>query len=253
MTLDNSDSVVTCGFRPGNSKQLIFGTVSCGGSDPVDTIRHEFAHILNAAAGEGTLVKLPTWLEEGLAVYAQEDASVYVAAFQAAARRNRLIPFREMSLPVADENQVILQYGQSFMMTSYLIEVYGVEKLNELLGRTKANTRFDVALRETYGFDLGEFEQEFLAAIQGGGAPTAQPTQQQQPQPTVAPTQQPQRQQPAQPTAAPSGSGQFASEDDDTFTRVMIALVGAAVLFMLAAVMAFLVMMFLQNQRRGSA
>lgn len=250
-TLDNSDAVVTCGFRPGNSKQLIFGTVSCAGSDPVDTIRHEFAHILNAAAGEGTLVKLPTWLEEGLAVYAQADPSGYEAAFEAAYRRNRLIPFREMSLPVADENLVILQYGQSYMMTRYLIEVYGIPKLNQLLDLTKANTRFDIALERVYGFDLAGFEKEFLAAL-GGAGPTPQPTSQQQPsQPTPAPTEA--RPQPQQPTPAAGAAGRASPDGDDNFREIMVLLVGLSVLLMLAAVMSFLLMLFLQNQRRPPA
>lgn len=252
-TLDNSDSVVTCGFRPGNSNQLIFGTVTCGGSDPVDTLRHEFAHVLNAAAGEGTLVKLPTWLEEGLAVYAQENPGEYSAVFQSALRRNRTIPFREMSLPVAEEGRVILQYGQAYTMTKYLIDTYGVPKLNQLLDATKSNTRFDVALEQTYGFDLDGFEQEFMAAVGGGSAPTAQPTTNQQPgQPTAAPTSRGQDQ--PQPTAAPTRTSRATSaEDGNGLSTTTVLLAGGAVVFLLLGVMSFLLMQILQNQRGGRA
>ncbi|MGD9932351.1 MAG: peptidase MA family metallohydrolase [Dehalococcoidia bacterium] len=253
-TLDNSDSVVTCGFRPGNSKQLIFGTVSCGGSDPVDTLRHEFAHVLNAAAGEGTLVKLPTWLEEGLAVYAQENPGEYSAVFQSALRRNRTIPFREMSLPVAEEERIILQYGQAYTMTKYLIDTYGVPKLNQLLDSTKKNTRFDVALEQTYGFDLDGFEEEFLAAVGGGAAPTAAPTTNQQPsQPTAVPTARGQDQ--PQPTSAPTRTSGVTSSDgsDNGLSTTTVLLAGGAVVFLLLGVMSFLLMQILQNQRGGRA
>ncbi|MCA9830395.1 MAG: hypothetical protein KC495_08010 [Dehalococcoidia bacterium] len=252
-TLDNSDRVVTCGFRPGNSKQLIFGTVSCGGSDPVDTLRHEFAHVLNAAAGEGTLVKLPTWLEEGLAVYAQKDPGEYSAVFQSALRRNQTIPFREMSLPVADENRIILQYGQAYTMTKYLIDTYGVPKLNQMLDATKKNTRFDMALEQTYGFDLDRFQQEFLAALGGTAAPTAAPTTNQQPgQPTAAPTTRGQNQ--PQPTPAPvRPSSASSSGDGSGLSTTTVLLAGGAVVLLLLGVMSFLVMQILQNQRGGRA
>ena len=252
-TLDNSDRVVTCGFRPGNSKQLIFGTVSCGGSDPVDTLRHEFAHVLNAAAGEGTLVKLPTWLEEGLAVYAQKNPGEYSAVFQSALRRNQTIPFREMSLPVADENRIILQYGQAYTMTKYLIDTYGVPKLNQMLDATKKNTRFDMALEQTYGFDLDGFQQEFLAAMGGTAAPTAAPTTNQQPgQATAAPTTRGQNQ--PQPTAAPARPASASSSGDGNgLSTTTVLLAGGAVVLLLLGVMSFLIMQILQNQRGGRA
>ncbi len=244
-TLDNSRTVVTCGFRPGNTANLIFSTVQCGGSDPVDTVRHEFGHILNAAAGEGSLVKLPTWIEEGLAVYAQDNADDYVAAFSAATRSSRgLIPFRQMSQPVSDQNQVILQYGQGFMMTKYLIDTYGVPKLNQLLGLTKKNTRFDEALKTTYNFDIDGFEKEFTAAVTGARAtPTAAPTvrPQQQTQPTVAPTSAPR----------PSAATNTSSSGDDFPSKTTVVIGGAVLMLLLLAVLAFLFMMMMQNQRTG--
>jgi Peptidase MA superfamily len=242
-TLDNSRSVVTCGFRPGNADDLIFAAISCGGGDNVDTVRHEFGHILNAAAGESTLVKLPTWLDEGLAVYAQEKESEYTSAFNAANRGNRLIPFRQMANPTADESQIILQYGQSYMMVKYLIDTFGAAKLNELLALTKANTRFDEALKKTYSLDMDTFERDFKASLGGGAAPTRAPTTrpQQQPQATAVPTA----------AAQPRPVTQADEAGDDGISTPVIVIIGASVICVLLAVLAFLVMMFLQNQRRG--
>ena len=249
-TLDSSRVVVTCGFRPGNANDLIFAAISCGG-DPTDTIRHEFGHILNAAAGEGTLVKLPLWLDEGLAVYAQAKQDDYTAAFQAASRRQTLIPFRDMATPIGDQNQIILQYGQSFMMTKYLIDKYGADKLNAMLALTKKDTRFDVALKQTYNFDISGFETEFKAAGGSGGSSP----------PTVAPTVQPQQQQPtraaataaprqaATPTAAAASSNSVTTADSGGVSRTTVVLVGIAVILLLCAVFAFLISMFLQNSR----
>ena len=252
-TFDNSRSVVTCGVRPGNANDLIFGTVSCGGSDPIDTVRHEFGHILNAAAGEGTLVRLPLWMDEGLAVFAQDAAEEYTAAFAAASRRSALIAFRDMDTPIADQTRVILQYGQSFAMVSYLVDKYGPAKLQQMLTMTKKNTRFDEALKATYGFDLDGFESEFKAAVAGGGSPTAAPTRsQQQPQATAtasaratraATTPTPRATQPAAPSTGDSGG-------DDGISRGTIAIVGVAIILALAGFMTFLFAMMLGNQRR---
>ncbi|MFN0095860.1 MAG: peptidase MA family metallohydrolase [Dehalococcoidia bacterium] len=250
-TFDTSRAVVTCGVRPGSANDLILSTVSCGGSDPIDTIRHEFGHIINAAAGESALVRLPVWMDEGLAVFAQDKADDYSAAFQAAARRSNLIPFREMDTQIADQNKVILQYGQSFAMVAYLIDKYGPAKLQELLKKTKANTRFDQALQQTYGFDIDGFEREFKAAVGTGGSPTAAPTRAQQ-QATASPTP---RQQGATPTPRPTQPGAPATgdSDDDGLSKGTIALVGAAIVLALAGAMTFLVSMMLSNQRRPRA
>jgi hypothetical protein len=251
-TIDNSRVVVTCGFRPGGGNylinDLIFAAISCGGSDGVDTVRHEFAHILNASAGESTLVKLPVWLDEGLAVYAQEAQDEYTAAFRAAAQSSRgIIPFRQMSTPTADQNQIILQYGQAYTMTKYLIDKYGPGKLNQLLALTKKNTRFDEALKQTYAFDMDGFEKEFKAALTGT-----------RPAATPAATERPQQQPTARATAAATQAAavkeaKATSSDDSGISRTTVAIIGVAVLFALLGVFAFLVMMFLQNQRRGPA
>ena len=248
-TFDNSRTVVTCGFRPGSANDIIFAAISCGVGDPADTVRHEFGHILNAAAGEGTLVKLPLWLDEGLAVYAQEKQDDYSAAFDAASRRQKLIPFRDMATPVSDQNQVILQYGESYRMVKYLIDKFGQAKLIAMLAATKKDTRFDVALKNTYGFDLDGFEKEFTASL--GGA-----------QPTAAPTQQPQQQQPTRPaaTAAPRAQAtaqatttaqQLTTSGDDGISKTTVVMVGIAIVLLLCAVFAFLISMFLQNSRQG--
>ncbi len=250
-TFDNS-GVVTCGFRPSNVDDLIISTISCGGAEPIDTVRHEFGHVLNAAAGQG-LVGLPLWVDEGLAVYAQEKKTDYESAYRAAQRGNRLIPFRQMTLAISDPNQTILQYGQALAMVSYLIDKYTPAKLNELMAATKSNTRFDEALKKVYGFDIDGFEKEFLAAAGGGTtAPTVAPTQPQRPvqSPTVVPTVRPAQN--TQPTAAPTPAAAVVSTDDGSgIGKATIGIIGAAVVLLLMAVMAFLVMMFLQNQRLG--
>lgn len=233
-------AVTTCGTKVTNDILLMI-PISCGSSDVTDTLRHEFGHILNATAGEGVLVKLPAWLDEGTAVYAQTaPGSGYTGAFQQAARSNRLIPFAQMGTPSSDASTVNLFYGQAYFMVKYLIDKSGPAKYAEFFATMKGGRRFDQALQQIYGFDVAGFEKEFVAA-NGSALPatTATTAPAQQAQPTAAATSRPANAAPtATRTAAPASAA--TNNDDDSLDRVAIGAIGAAVMFALLAVFFFL-------------
>lgn len=243
-------AVTTCGTKVTNDILLMI-PVSCGTGDLTDTMRHELGHIINETAGEGAIAKLPSWIDEGTAVYAQtEPGDNYVGAFESAARGNRLIPFSQMGTPSNDAGRVNLFYGQSYAMVQYLIDKGGPSQYAEFFATIKSGKRFDAALEEVYGFDLAGFEEEFVAASGGTApAPTAAPTRQQQTQPTAAPTTRPAQSDPtARPTAVPAGRS--GSGDDDGIDRVAVGVIGLAVLFALLGVFSFLLANILGNNRR---
>ncbi|MGE5596764.1 MAG: peptidase MA family metallohydrolase [Hyphomicrobiales bacterium] len=233
-------ATTTCGTKHTNDIVYVI-PVECGSPDRTDTLRHEFGHILNQTAGEGVLSKLPAWLDEGTAVYAQTSPGGYETAFNAAARAGRLIPFEQMGTPSSDPRLVGVFYGEAWAMVKYLVDKGGPDKYAEFFATIKKGTRFDQALQQVYQFDLAGFEKEFLAAI---GAQAA---------PTPAPTQRPQQ---AAPTEAPTRSASQAtnsnSDDDDGVGVGTIAIFGVAILFALLAVLAFLLAMMLQNNRARS-
>ncbi len=135
---------------------------SCGTRDRSDTLRHEFAHILVEAAGESGLGKVPAWLNEGAAVYAQtEPGRGFADPFEVAVAIDRLIPFRTMNAGNSDPNQVGLFYGQSYEMVRFLIARDGEEAFARLFATIKAGNRFDRAIEIVYGLTLDEFENEF--------------------------------------------------------------------------------------------
>jgi hypothetical protein len=237
-------AVTTCGTKVTNDIVLVI-PVSCGTPDRTDTLRHEFGHIINQAAGEGPLGKLPSWLDEGTAVYAQSTpGSNYTGAFESAARGNRLIPFAQMGTPSNDPNQVNLFYGQSYAMTLYLIEKEGPEAFARFFATIKKGSRFDDALKQVYGFTLAEFETEFVAAV--GAQPGARPT--------AAPTQRPQQQQPTPaPTRRPDTTTQVTTSSDDGIDRVVFGIIGASVMFALLAVFFYLVSLMMAANRRKAA
>jgi hypothetical protein len=235
-------AVTTCGTKVTADIVLVI-PASCGTNDRTDTLRHEFGHIINEAAGEGPLGTLPSWLDEGTAVYAQTTVGTnYTQAFETAVARDRLIPFNQMGTPSADAGAVNLFYGQSYYMTLYLIDKEGPETFAEFFATIKRGARFDQALEQVYGFDLAGFEEEFREANELGGS--REPT----------PTREPQ--QSADPTEAPTrGSNQSANDDDgdgDGIGTAPLLVGGLAVVFALLAALSFLASQVISNNRRSA-
>lgn len=218
-------AVVTCGTKVSSDVVLVIPQ-SCGTPDRTDTLRHELAHIINSAAGESALGKLPSWLDEGVAVWAQsQPGNNYVGAFEANARAGRLIPFARMVSPTNDPALVNLFYGQAYAMVAYLVDEFGEDKLAELFRTVKAGERFDRAIERVYSFTLDEFERRFLQRFS--------------PDSLATPTPLPPR---GQPTAQPSPRSPLrtTADDDRTIDPVVIGSFGAALLLLLAAAFAAL-------------
>ncbi len=240
-------AVTTCGTKLTSDIVFVIPQ-SCGTGDLTDTLRHELAHIINQAAGEGPLGKLPSWLDEGTAVVAQtEPGSGFEGAFLGAVRNDSLIPFPQMGTPSNDPGRVNLFYGQSWGMVSFLIEREGPEAYAAFFATIKDGARFDQALEASYGLDMAQFEEEFRAAY--GLSPLeepepVEPTQpaQQQPDPTPA----------GEPTRAPLQTSNNTTGDDG-IDRVSIAIIGGAVLFALLAVFAYLLSAMLAANRKAAA
>jgi phage tail protein X len=238
-------AVITCGTKVANNILLLIPQV-CGTPDRTDTLRHELGHILNEVAGQGTLTKLPAWLDEGAAVFAQSTPGDYEGAFRAGVRADRLIPFNQMVVPPGNPQLIGVFYGQSYFMVRFLIDRGGPEKFAELMRTMKADTRFDHAIERVYGLTMAKFEDEFRA--QHGLAPRSRPAE----APTPAPAGRPQQQQPTgAPTRAPGQA--VDGGDGGGLDRDTLLILGVAVLLALAAVFSWLVAMMLANNRARSA
>lgn len=231
-------AVVTCGTKVANDVILAI-PVSCGTRDRTDTLRHELAHIVNSAAGESALGKLPAWLDEGVAVWAQsEPGENYVGAFEANARAGRLFPFAQMATATNDARLVNLFYGQAYAMVAYLIEEHGEGLLAELFRTIKGGERFDRAMERVYGFTLEEFERRFLARYSPGSLST----------PTAAPARE-------GPTAVPTPRGPLRTTAgrSERFDPVVLGAFGVGVLLLLGAVFVALLGLWAQQRAAESA
>ena len=257
-----------CGSQVANNVIFVIDR-SCGTRDRSDTLRHEFAHILVEAAGESGLGKVPSWLNEGTAVYAQtEPGRGFADPFEVAVAIDRLIPFSVMIAGNSDPNLVGLFYGQSYEMVRFLIERGGEEAFARLFATIKAGNRFDRAIEMVYGLTLAEFEDEFRAVHDlPPREPVATPTPaREQPAATPEPTAEPDR--PAStpaPTAAPAqaepDSGGAAASAPRTsssgggrdVSNVAIGAIAGGAVLALLAVLAFLFSVMLGNRAQQPA
>lgn len=119
-----------------------------------DVIRHEAAHVVTHVAGDGPFSSIPSWLDEGVAVYAQSSPGQgYLQGLEFAIATDTTFSLRSMGAPANRPEDVNQFYGQAYSMVDFLIEEFGPEKLAELFQVHYAGTRIDGALEAVYGFD----------------------------------------------------------------------------------------------------
>ncbi len=150
---------------------------------------HELTHVLVGHLTFSCLGDVPTWLNEGLAVYSEGGLdSVSQRQLDQAIRQDTLLTVRSISggfSEVADKAN--LSYSQSYSIVKFLVETYGQPKMNELLLALRDGTTIDSALVKVYGFDVEGLEDAWRAGI-GAKARVAAPNPTATPQPTYVPT-----------------------------------------------------------------
>ena len=154
-----------------------------------DAIIHELTHVLVGHQTFSCLGDVPTWLNEGLAVYSEGELdSSSQRQLDEAIRSDTLLTVRSLSGGFSEvPDKANLSYTQSYSLTKFLIETYGQEKMTELLLLLRDGKSIDTALLQTYGFDVNGLEDEWRQAINAQPRPdSTQPTP--VPTPTFVPT-----------------------------------------------------------------
>jgi hypothetical protein len=180
----------------------------------VDVVRHEAAHIVTHVAGDGPFTRVPAWLDEGTAVYAQLDVGRgYDSGLDFAIQTDTLFRLRSINSPANVPERVNSFYGQSWSTVDYLITEYGEDTFAELYATIFAGSDIEGALQTVYGLNSDQLYNEWRSAHRlspidfaeiedGGFAPT---------EATVAPLGIP-----TAVSAAPSGgSGGSSGESSD--------------------------------------
>jgi hypothetical protein len=153
------------------------------------TIAHELTHVLVGHLTFSCLGDVPTWLNEGLAVYAEGELDPASAAqLNQAINNDQLLTVRSLSGGFSEvPSRAYLSYSQSYSLVNFLIENYGQVKMDSLLLALRDGTTIDDALQEVYSFDVEGLEDAWRKSIGAPSQPaSAQPTVQSTP--TFIPT-----------------------------------------------------------------
>ncbi|CAG0929079.1 hypothetical protein PLCT1_00903 [Planctomycetaceae bacterium] len=209
-TADMRDSIL---YEPGWTGGLAYSDhniVLIGiAPDQIDwgkrTQAHELTHVLVGQLTFSCLSDIPTWLQEGLAVYGEggpEDASQ--RQLDQAIKDDDLLSVRSLSGNFSeDPAKADLSYSQSYSLVKFLIEKYNQDKMTALLKALRDGHTVDDALQSVYGFDVDGFEDAWRAFVKAPARQNAAQSPTPTPEPTQVPTVAPISIAQAGPTAAP--------------------------------------------------
>ncbi|HEX79224.1 MAG TPA: peptidase MA domain-containing protein [Dehalococcoidia bacterium] len=119
-------------------------------------IVHELAHLVTHQMTSNPYSSIPTWLSEGISMYAEgEMEAVYDNYLSQAVAGDNLISVRTLCSPFsAFPSKSYLSYAQSLSLVEFLIESYGQEKMFQLLSIFKQGSTYDNAFMAVYDFDM---------------------------------------------------------------------------------------------------
>jgi hypothetical protein len=171
------DNIVIIGISPDNAD---WGRTA---------IAHELTHVLVGHLTFSCLTSVPTWVNEGLAVYSEGPLDPdSKKQFDQAVADDTLLSVRSLSGAFSEvPGRAYLSYSESYSLVKYLVETYGRQKMTDLLLQLKNGVPIDDALTTVYGFNVEGLEDTWRAAIgarprQVAANPTPSPT------PTMVPT-----------------------------------------------------------------
>ncbi len=120
-------------------------------------IAHELMHLVTHQMTANPYNTIPTWLNEGLSMYAEGEMEATFALYlEQAVLQDKLISVKSLSSPFSADSRISYQsYAQSLSLVEYLISSYGQDKMFELLNTFRQGSSYDNALLQVYGFDMG--------------------------------------------------------------------------------------------------
>jgi hypothetical protein len=156
---------------------IITSIVSGQDAWAASVLPHELSHLVVGAATYNCMgANLPTWLDEGLAVYAentttQDDRNQVYQGL----KDGTLPELRALENGFSDKtNLADLEYKQSGIVVDFMLTKYGVDKMTSLLAAVKSGMLIDEALQKTYGFDTAGLDAAWRTSL--GLAVTPVPT-----------------------------------------------------------------------------
>lgn len=120
------------------------------------TVVHELTHLVTHQMTYNPYGDLPTWLNEGLSMYAEGDLEPeFKTYFNEAKANDSLLSVRSLASPFSSFGEIsYVSYAESYEIVKYLIDEYGRDKMFSLLDIFKEGSTGDEALLAVYGFDM---------------------------------------------------------------------------------------------------
>ncbi len=163
------DSHLFGGFAYGE-----YGLFMLGGLDP-NGMTHEAVHVMVHEALESPYLKMPAWLNEGLAMYFEPRERHSVSLVSRAVRSGDAPPLRYMYSIPGQPGAVRLFYAHARNVVTYMIDELGRERMTALLRDLKSGSEIDEAVQAAYGIGLDELDQRWRSWIAGGRSQTSAP------------------------------------------------------------------------------
>jgi hypothetical protein len=118
-------------------------------------ITHEITHLVTHQMTLNPYNDIPTWLEEGLAMYNEGPMQqTFTSALTIAINSNSLLSVQTLASPFSALTDIsYLSYAESYSIVDYLIRTYGKDKMFQLLETFRQGSTYNGALQKVYGID----------------------------------------------------------------------------------------------------
>ena len=140
------------GFAMGEFDTFVLGSLN------VDGMVHEMTHLYVDEAIGGPNVRVPSWLNEGLAMYFESGPRGRDRILARAALNNQLIPLRSMGAVPGRPDAIRTFYAQSWSIVRYLIDTYGEERVSDLLAEIGGGASQEAAVQAVYGKGIEQID-----------------------------------------------------------------------------------------------
>ena len=120
-------------------------------------VAHELGHLITHQVTVSPYgANIPPWLDEGLAMHAENlQGDSEKEALKKAIRDGRIATLKSLSSPFpADAQEAFYAYAESQSVIEYMTSSFGKNKINDLLTRLNDGNSMDDALMKVYGFNL---------------------------------------------------------------------------------------------------
>jgi hypothetical protein len=124
-------------------------------------VPHEISHQLLYQATRNPFNGPPTWLDEGLAVFNQDNGNEdFPAMVNDAAEKGHLFSIRALNSNFPyDAADATLAYAESYSIVQFIIATYGEDKLATVIAAYRDGLSHDEALRRGIGVDIDKLDR----------------------------------------------------------------------------------------------